>query len=83
MFVLKKAGIRGNILSDKSRTVDALLCFFLGVFGAHRFYEGKTGTAILMLCLGWATLGIWPLIDLILIFAGKATDKDGLPIREW
>ena len=23
------------------------LCFFLGVFGAHKFYEGKTGMGIL------------------------------------
>jgi len=70
-------------MSDKSRTVDALLCFFLGVFGAHRFYEGKTKSAILMLCVAWATFGIWPIIDLIFIVAGKGTDKDGLPIKQW
>jgi len=70
-------------MSDKSRTVDALLCFFLGVFGAHRFYEGKTGSAILMLCVSWATFGIWWLIDLIFIVVGKGTDKDGLPIKQW
>ena len=33
-------------ISRKSRLVAFLLAFFLGMFGAHRFYVGKTGTAI-------------------------------------
>lgn len=40
-----------------------LLWLFLGVIGAHRFYLGNTGYAIAMLLLGWATIGIWPLLD--------------------
>ncbi len=36
-------------ISPKSRLAAALLCFFLGVFGAHRFYLKKNGTAILMI----------------------------------
>lgn len=53
-----------------------LLCIFLGGFGAHRFYTGKIGTAILMLvtCGG---CGIWTLIDLIMIIMGNFTDKNG------
>ena len=43
-----------------------LLWFFLGVFSAHRFYLGKTGTALLqMFTLGG--LGVWLLIDVFLI----------------
>lgn len=66
-----------------------LFCFFLGVFGAHRFYTGKTGSAIAMLLitilLGWigigvAITGIWALVDLILIACAKFTGKDGQPI---
>lgn len=36
-----------------------LLCIFLGYFGAHKFYEGKTGMGILyaftmgLFCIGW------------------------------
>ncbi len=45
-------------ISPKSRRATTLLAFFLGVFGAHRFYIGKTGTAIVMLLLSIAGLGI-------------------------
>lgn len=31
----------------KNKWVALLLCFFLGVFGAHRFYEGRIGSGIL------------------------------------
>jgi TM2 domain-containing membrane protein YozV len=45
-------------ISPKSRRATTLLALFLGVFGAHRFYIGKTGTAIVMLLLSIAGLGI-------------------------
>jgi TM2 domain-containing membrane protein YozV len=35
-------------MSDKSRLVAALLCFFFGALGIHRFYVGKIGTGILL-----------------------------------
>src|ERR1035437_639282 len=38
-----------NTASDKIILPAFLLAFFFGVFGAHRFYVGKTGTAILQL----------------------------------
>jgi len=43
-------------ISPKSRLATTLLAWFLGIFGAHRFYIGKTGTAIGMLLLGIAGL---------------------------
>lgn len=38
-----------NAASVKSRKADLLLCYFLGFFGAHRFYEGKIVTGIFRL----------------------------------
>ena len=68
--------------SDRSRTVALVLAFFLGVFGAHRFYAGKIGTAILML-VTIGGLGIWWLYDLILVAAGGFRDEEGRLVSEW
>ena len=37
--------------ADKSKFTAAILCFFFGGFGIHRFYVGKIGTGVAMLCL--------------------------------
>lgn len=37
-------------LKKKSMVVAYLFAFFLGIFGAHRFYVGKTGTAVAQWC---------------------------------
>jgi TM2 domain-containing membrane protein YozV len=71
-----------DVISSKSWTTTLLLSIFLGGFGAHRFYVGKVGTGVLMIFLSVATLGIWPLIDLILIATGKFTDASGKLITE-
>ena len=69
-------------ISPKSRLAAALLCFFLWVFGAHRFYLKKTGTAILMI-LTLGGLGIWTLVDLIFIVTGSFRDKEGKRVFRW
>ena len=72
-----------DMTTSEKRIVPAfLLCFFLGIFGAHRFYAGKTGTAILQL-VTLGGLGIWALVDLIMIIVGAFTDGDGERITEW
>lgn len=59
-----------------------LLCFFLGWCSAHRFYVGKWGTAILQtITLGG--LGIWLLIDFIMIIIGSFRDSHGAKITQW
>lgn len=69
-------------MSNKSRTVSALLCFFLGGIGVHRFYAGKIGTGIVWL-LTFGCLGIGVLVDFIMILCGKFKDKDGNAIEQW
>ena len=68
--------------TDKRILPAFLLCFLLGIFGAHRFYVGKTGTAIIMI-FTIGGLGIWALIDLILIIVGAFTDANGVKITQW
>ena len=41
-------------VSPKSRLAVTLLAVFVGWLGAHRFYMGKIGTAVIMLLLGVA-----------------------------
>ena len=85
-------------VSPKSRLAATLLAFFLGEFGAHRFYTGKIGTAVVMLVLaiiGIATVwflvgiaflvavGIWALVDFIFAVSGNMKDSAGRPIKNW
>lgn len=66
----------------KSTLIGYLLWFFLGWFGLHRMYLGRIGSGIGMLALhgiswlthfiligfvGFAILGLWWLIDALLI----------------
>ena len=69
-------------ISPKSRLAATLFCLFLGPIGAHRFYLGKTGTGILMI-VTFGGLGIWYLIDLVMVTAGLFRDRDGLLVRDW
>ena len=62
--------------SSKSNVTALLLCFFLGCFGVHRFYVGKVGTGVLQL-VTLGGLGIWALIDFIMIILQKFTDSEG------
>lgn len=51
---------------EKNKWVALLLCIFLGVFGAHKFYEGKFLMGILYIfTLGLFLIG-W-VVDIILI----------------
>jgi TM2 domain-containing membrane protein YozV len=86
-------------VSSKSRLATSLFAWFLGQFGAHRFYTGKIGTAVVMLVLGvlgWATIWIfglglvflipvwiWSLIDFIFAVSGNMRDDLGKIIKNW
>lgn len=72
----------GQPVSPSSRLAATLLCFFLGVFGVHRFYVGKVGTGILQL-VTFGGLGIWALIDLIIVIVGSFRDKQDRLLLNW
>ncbi|WP_019220427.1 TM2 domain-containing protein [Bartonella senegalensis] len=73
---------------EPSKPMLALICWFTGVFGVHRFMVGKVKTGALMLILsltlfGLIVTGIWAIVDFIVIAAGKFTDKNGKQITRW
>lgn len=56
--------------NDRNKYVAALLAFFLGTLGIHRFYLGRNGTGVLMIVLsitvvGLIVTGLWALIDTV------------------
>ncbi|MCA8973753.1 MAG: TM2 domain-containing protein [Planctomycetes bacterium] len=74
--------------SDRLVLPAFLLAFFLGVFGAHRFYCGRNGSAVVMLVLtltgiGAIVTGIWHVIDWIVIVCCAFRDGEGRLLRRW
>jgi TM2 domain-containing membrane protein YozV len=60
----------------KNKTVAIILSLFLGPLGIDRFYLGYIGLGILKL-VTLGGLGVWALIDLILIIVGQVKPKNG------
>lgn len=52
-----------------------LFSIFLGGLGVDRFMIGDTGLGVAKLLLGWATCGIWPLVDIFISYK-KAKEKN-------
>ena len=69
------------LFSEKEWVVTLILSILLGNFGVDRFYLGQVGLGVakLLTCGG---LGIWTLIDVILIAMNRLPDADGLPLRK-
>lgn len=63
-----------------NRTGLALICFFFGVFGIHRFVVGKIGTGLIWLFTG-GVFGIGALVDFIMILCGTFTNSKGREIK--
>lgn len=69
-----------EVKTPVNRWALAAICFFLGIFGVHRFLVGKIGTGILYL-LTAGVFGVGAFVDFIFILAGMFKDKDGNEIR--
>jgi len=55
---------------ERNKLIAALLAFFVGVFGVHRFYLGRVGSGVVMLILtctfvGLFVTGIWAFVDFV------------------
>jgi TM2 domain-containing membrane protein YozV len=72
----------------RTKLAAALLAFFLGPFGAHNFYLGRTGIATAQLLVTVLTCGAgvvvtwpWAVVEGIVILADGMCDGDGKPLR--
>ncbi len=76
--------IEQRVANDKpSMGAAYVLGVFLGMFGAHRFYLGRTGSAIVMLALTCTVVGLiitipWHIIDWFLIVGWVREKTDAL-----
>ena len=63
-------GARQASASSKSKIAAALFAFFLGGFGAHKFYLGQPGWGLLYLVFFWTFIpAIVAFIEFILLLA--------------
>ena len=72
--------MKNEQIGDKSFVITWLLSLFLGGLGVDRFYLGKIGTGILKL-ITFGGLGIWVLVDLIIVLSNGTRDKAGLKLE--
>jgi TM2 domain-containing membrane protein YozV len=87
--ICPKCGVRQPGINSNSGKMSAaenkwliclLLCWFVGIFGVHRFYTGYKGLAVLQL-LTLGGCGIWVLVDFIMIAIGNFKDAEGNVIK--
>ncbi|KAF9983693.1 hypothetical protein BGZ65_001529 [Modicella reniformis] len=74
--VLTATGKKERCQSDRSYPIAVILSIFLGYVGVDRFYLGYIISALLKLITAGG-LGIWYIIDIILIAIGGLPDHNG------
>lgn len=75
---------RDGEVGDKSKVAAGILGILFGGLGAHRFYLGYPGVAVLMILANvFCGLGIvWGMIEGVLCLCGKMRDADGRLLRD-
>ena len=72
-----------NISTEKTILPTFLLFLILSwPLGAHRFYLRRYASAILFI-ITFAGLGIWWIVDFILIVTGNMKDDQGNQVKVW
>lgn len=66
--------------SEKDWIVTLVLSILVGTLGIDRFYTGNIVLGVLKL-ITFGGLGLWWLIDLIMLVTGNYRDGDGLTIK--
>ena len=69
-IIINNSNVRSGMYREKNKWVALALCVFLGCFGGHKFYEGKTGVGVLYLFTG-GLLGIGLLVDIVTLLFEK------------
>lgn len=71
---------REPVLVSRKHSAAVVLSVLLGGLGIDRMYTGKVSLGVLKLLFAWLTLGIWVIVDIILMGSGKARDGIGNPL---
>lgn len=88
---LERIKTEANMLfKEKNMIIAYALWWFLGLFGAHRFYNGRTGSGIAMLLISFVGIftliplfitGIWWLVDAFLVHGWVNTYNDEQSVK--
>ena len=70
-----RLGIEASQVSDKSLIGATIAVVTVGFLGVHRFYSGRPISGIFMI-LTLGGLGIWVLVDFILLITENFTDSN-------
>jgi TM2 domain-containing membrane protein YozV len=63
----------------QSKSIMALVCFFIGGLGIHRLMMGYSNWWLMLITLGGC--GIWTLVDFIQILMGNMNMADGRKLK--